>query len=46
MASENSDPDPDDKNPRSFITAMMAFPTTAAETDIRHVCFFALFIIN
>jgi hypothetical protein len=37
MASENSDHDPDDKNHKSLITAMIAFPTTAAETDIHHL---------
>jgi hypothetical protein len=34
MASENNDPDPDDKNHKSLMTAMIPFPTTAAETDI------------
>jgi hypothetical protein len=37
IASEKSDPDPDDKNHKSFMTAMIAFPITAANTDIRHL---------
>jgi hypothetical protein len=37
MASENSDHDPDDRNHRSFMIAMIAFPITAANTDIHHL---------
>jgi len=50
MASENNDPDPDARNPRSLMIAMMLFPMTAADTDIRHLwcglCFIVITLVK
>lgn len=46
-ASENNDPDHEDKNHKSLMTAMIEFPITAANTEIHHFWWcLSCFMIN